>query len=154
MEKSGDTSKRDEGDGKTYRAPFAVRTVAADPTKLVFHNNIWKMSNQVVAERNMIADVRPLTDKFPVSAGLQHKATVEKDGRGGGGGGAVVGGEVGGREGGASTSNVFGDTKVSNCCCLSLQVWPSVTPHTSIMNLNFWASFDYYSHTKSFIWSE
>ena len=42
---------------------------------LVFHNNAWKTSNQIVNETNMIAGIRPLTDQFPVSTGLQHKTS-------------------------------------------------------------------------------
>lgn len=90
---------------RVYRAPFAIRTPTVQYPGLVFHNNVWKTSNQVVAETNK---VRPLTDKFPVSAGLVHKATMETGGGGGGGSG-----EGGGVDVGPSTTSVFGEHKVS-----------------------------------------
>lgn len=57
-----------------YRAPFAISTVPAYPPGLVFHNNAWKTANQIIAETNSYSQALvPLTDKFPVSAGLLHK---------------------------------------------------------------------------------
>ena len=50
---------------------------------LIFHNNAWKTSNQIVSESNtqvvgMVGGVvPPLTDRFPVSAGLQHKSETQ-----------------------------------------------------------------------------
>ena len=90
--------------GVAIRAPFDVRPVIPKQPRLVFHNNVWKTSNELIVELNRAPDVRPLTNKFPVSAGLQHKATAE-----------TREGELGGREDGASSSNVFGNQKVSIC---------------------------------------
>ncbi len=70
-------------------------------------------------------DARPLTNKFPVSAGLHHKASGETEsaaaaGGSGGMGGAAAeapgvvgggGGEVG--VSGTATNSVFGESKAS-----------------------------------------
>ena len=123
----------DTGGGVSIRAPFAVKPSTYQPG-LVLHNNAWKTTNQIAAEANAVPDRRPLTDKFPVSAGLQHKVSGETDavksgGEGGGAGGAAGaagagGGGMGARGvGGAGTSSsVFGERKVSaggaifKCC--------------------------------------
>ena len=66
---------------------------------LIYHNSTWKTANQMVAETNMLAQLRPLTDQFPVSTGLQHKTSgvEEEDNRGGAsvGGGSVFPQQVG-----------------------------------------------------------
>ena len=75
-----------------------VNPVAYQPG-LVYHNNAWKTANQMVAETNMLAGVRPLTDTFPVSTGIEHKTSgaEEEDvgGAGSGGPGTVFAREVG-----------------------------------------------------------
>ena len=72
-----------------------VNPVAYQPG-LIYHNNTWKTANQMVAESNMMAGMRPLTDQFPVSTGLHHKTSgVEEEDVGGArvvGGGASTGG--------------------------------------------------------------
>lgn len=73
---------------QTYRTPFVVNPVAYQPG-LVYHNNAWKTANQMVTETNMLAGVRPITDMFPVSTGIEHKTSgVEEEDVGGAGGGA------------------------------------------------------------------
>ena len=64
----------DTGGGVSIRAPFTVKPSTYQPG-LVLHNNAWKTTNQIAAEANAVPDRRPLTDKFPVSAGLQHKVS-------------------------------------------------------------------------------
>lgn len=42
---------------------------------LIYHNHTWKTANQIVAESNALAGVKPLTEQFPVSTGMEHKAS-------------------------------------------------------------------------------
>jgi len=102
------SSDEPAGATSSTRAPFAIKPVTCQPG-LVLHNNVWKTTNQIVMEVNA-ADVRPLTDKFPVSAGLQHQAS-DKTNLGGRASGANDPGEMGGA---GSSVSVFGEHKVSS----------------------------------------
>ena len=57
------------------RAPFNVAPTPAYQPGLIFHNNVWKTPNQLVAESNVESENRPVEEKFPVSAGLDHQKT-------------------------------------------------------------------------------
>ena len=55
------------------RAPFEISSTRAYRSGLVLHNNVWKTPNQIVTENNVLQAVRPLTEKFPVSCGIEHQ---------------------------------------------------------------------------------
>ena len=57
------------------RAPFNVAPTPAYQPGLIFHGNVWKTPNQLVAESNVESENRPVEEKFPVSAGLDHQKT-------------------------------------------------------------------------------
>ena len=57
------------------RAPFNVAPTPAYQPGLIFHGNVWKTPNQLVAESNVESENRPVEEKFPVSAGLDHQIT-------------------------------------------------------------------------------
>ena len=82
--------------------PFAVKptqpTYVQQPT-LVYHNNAWKTSNQLAIEADA---AKPLVEKFPVSAGIQHT-----------------------RENPAGSDNVFDQYKVQ-CKCRSGRTFDKV----------------------------
>ena len=102
------SSEEFAGAPNSIRAPFAIKPSACQPG-LIFHNKVWKTTNQVVMEANSTPDVRPLTDKFPVSAGLQHKASDE----GQSGGGTSSASNPGGAGGAGNSGSVFEEHKVS-----------------------------------------
>ena len=55
------------------RAPFELSTTRAYQSGLVLHNNVWKTPNQIITENNVLQAERPLTEKFPVSCGIEHQ---------------------------------------------------------------------------------
>lgn len=57
------------------RAPFNVAPTPAYQPGLIYHNNAWKTPNQLVVESNVETENRPVEEKFPVSAGLDHQKT-------------------------------------------------------------------------------
>ena len=57
------------------RAPFNVAPTPVYQTGLIFHNNVWKTPNQLVAESNAATESRPVEAQFPVSTGLDHQIT-------------------------------------------------------------------------------
>ena len=76
------------------RAPFVVNPVHP---ALVFENNAWKTSNQVVLEVNAALARRPVEEVFPVSAGVEHAGVQESAVR---------------------VDNVFEQMKVCVCVCV------------------------------------
>ena len=80
------------------RAPFQISQTPGYKSGLVLHKNVWKTPNQIVAENNVLQAERPLTDKFPVSCGLEHQQQENT---------------VGPSESSEDT-NVFSGTKVSS----------------------------------------
>ena len=58
------------------RAPFNVAPTPAYQPGLIYHNNAWKTPNQLVVESNVETENRPVEEKFPVSAGLDHPPVV------------------------------------------------------------------------------
>ena len=74
-----------------YTAPYAVAPVVTYQPGMVFHNNMWKTPNQIVAETNtlLLPTPVPLTQQFPVSTGLEHMQEPEE------GGGVFGGHQVG-----------------------------------------------------------
>lgn len=64
--------------------PFAVnpnqQTSSFHQPSLIFHNNAWKTTNQLAIEAAVSEAAKPLVEKFPVSAGLQHTREETVDG--------------------------------------------------------------------------
>ena len=54
------------------RAPFEVKSAPVYQPNLVYHDNAWKTSNQVVLESNALKAIKPVEEVFPVSTGVQH----------------------------------------------------------------------------------
>ena len=63
--------------------PFAVNpnqpTSSFHQPSLIFHNNAWKTTSQLAIEAAVTDMAKPLVEKFPVSAGLQHTREQETD---------------------------------------------------------------------------
>ena len=76
---------------------------------LIFENNAWKTSNQVVLEVNAALARRPVEEVFPVSAGVEH---------------------AGVQESAVEVDNVFEQMKVSVCVCVWVHV--SVAVHVCV----------------------
>ena len=66
--------------------PFAVnpnqQTSSFHQPSLIFHNNAWKTTNQLAIKAAVSEAAKPLVEKFPVSAGLQHTREETQDGSG------------------------------------------------------------------------
>ena len=61
--------------------PFAVsqnQTSSFQQPALVYHNNAWKTTSQLAIEAGVSQANKPLVEKFPVSAGLQHTQESEE----------------------------------------------------------------------------